>query len=94
MKPTEWDVCPHCGEEIKRGARACPHCGSDDDTGWSANRHLDGIDLGDSDFSYEELRQEEFGEVPPRPPVKLWVYLTALVILGLSVLGLIIMLKR
>lgn len=94
MKQTEWDVCPYCGGEIRRGARACPHCGSDEETGWSENRHLDGIDLGDDDFSYEEMRQEEFGGGPSRPPQKLWIYVTAVVILGLSVLGLLLVLRR
>jgi hypothetical protein len=94
MKQSEREVCLHCGEEIRRGARSCPHCGSDEETGWSENRHLDGIDLGDGDFSYEEMREREFGQEPSRPPQKLWIYVTALVILALSALGLILTLRR
>ncbi|MGA3052137.1 MAG: zinc ribbon domain-containing protein [Chitinispirillaceae bacterium] len=94
MKQLEGDFCPHCGEEIRRGAMSCPHCGSDEETGWSENRHLDGIDLGDDDFSYEEMLGKEFGKEPSRPPQKLWIYVTSLVILALSGLGLILMLRR
>jgi hypothetical protein len=94
MKHVEYDVCPHCGEQIRKGARACPHCGSDEETGWSENRYLDGIDLGTDDFSYEEMREEEFGEAPSRPPQKRWIYVTAVVILALGALGLVLMLRR
>ena len=52
--------CPHCGGEIKRSARACPHCGSDEETGWSSNTYLDGIDLPE-EASYEEILRNEFG---------------------------------
>lgn len=30
-------VCPHCGEDLKRGARFCPECGSDATTGWASD---------------------------------------------------------
>lgn len=53
--------CPHCGEEIKSNARSCPHCGSDDETGWSEQTYLDGVDIPDGD-SYEEIRRSEFDD--------------------------------
>lgn len=53
--------CPYCGEPINRNAKACPHCGSDEQTGWSNDTYLDGIDLPD-DVDYEELRRNEFSE--------------------------------
>ncbi len=51
--------CPYCGELIKKSAKACNHCGSDEQTGWSDNTYLDGIDLGE-DFNYDELEAKEF----------------------------------
>jgi len=46
MKPKDIP-CPFCGEEIPANSTVCPHCGSDEQTGWSEQRYLDGIDLGD-----------------------------------------------
>ena len=89
MKPDMTTTCPHCGEEIKRNAKACPHCGSDDQTGWSEQTYLDGIDLPDGD-SYEEIRRSEFGSASGRQIKKrVWIYMTALVILALFLLGLV-----
>ncbi len=59
MKKDDYVVCPHCGGEIKRSAKACPHCGSDEQTGWSERTYLDGIDIGD-DFDYDEMVGREF----------------------------------
>jgi hypothetical protein len=52
----DWVACPHCGERIRRDAKACRHCGSDERTGWSESTYLDGIDLpeeGDYDAGLE-----------------------------------------
>ena len=51
--------CPYCGEMIKRKSKACPHCGSDEQTGWSDDTYLDGIDIGD-DVDYDSLVEKEF----------------------------------
>ena len=56
--------CPHCGEMIKKNAKACPFCGSDEQTGWSEQTYLDTIDLGD-DVDYDELVSNEFPELAP-----------------------------
>ncbi len=42
-------------------SKACPHCGSDENTGWSEDRYLDGIDLPEEDDSYQQMREREFG---------------------------------
>lgn len=53
-------TCPVCGGEVKMKAKACPHCGSDENTGWSENTYLDGIDLYDEE-DYQETIRREFG---------------------------------
>ncbi len=62
----DYFVCPHCGAEVRRGARACPECGSDETTGWSedADKWTAGIPTGyaeDDEFDYEEFARREFG---------------------------------
>ena len=57
MKPS---ICPNCGGEVPRKAKACPHCGSDENTGWSENTYLDGIDLYDEE-DYQNTLRKEFG---------------------------------
>jgi uncharacterized membrane protein YvbJ len=52
--------CPNCGEAVPGNAKACPHCGSDENTGWSKNTCLDGLDLYD-DGDYRETLRREFG---------------------------------
>ncbi|GBU22101.1 hypothetical protein R80B4_02006 [Fibrobacteres bacterium R8-0-B4] len=54
-------VCPNCGAELPTNAKVCPNCGSDDNTGWSENTYLDGIDLPFDEDDYEEVRERELG---------------------------------
>jgi hypothetical protein len=44
-------VCPVCGTDVPRDAKACPECGADERSGWDeeATRY-DGLDLPDSAF--------------------------------------------
>jgi hypothetical protein len=56
----DWVACPHCGERIKRNAKACRHCGSDDSTGWSEATYLDGLDLPEAEDYDEGLEREGF----------------------------------
>jgi len=53
-------VCPNCGGDVPIRAKACPHCGSDENTGWSEDTYLDGIDLYD-ESDYEDFIHREFG---------------------------------
>lgn len=64
MSPRE---CPNCGAEVPPRAKACPECGSDDQTGWSEEAQLDGLDLPDDNFDYNEFVKEEFGSKTPVP---------------------------
>lgn len=49
----EYWSCPHCGAELKVGAKVCHNCGSDEDTGWSDMTYLDG-----ADWVHEEWQSE------------------------------------
>ena len=77
-------VCPNCGAELPRNAKACPDCGSDEDTGWSDSAAADNLGLPDQEFNYDEFVQEEFGgrQVKPRGIHWLW-WLVALLLIGL-----------
>ena len=55
------EICPHCGADVPRNARACPECGSDEKTGWSEEAHVDRLGLPDEKFDYYEFVKEEFG---------------------------------
>ena len=54
-------VCPNCGAEVPRNAKACPECGSDETTGWSETAYAGGLDLPDEEFDYDKFVAEEFG---------------------------------
>jgi hypothetical protein len=53
-------VCPVCGEDVPRGAKACPECGADERSGWQEDV-VDGLDLPDEEFDYEDFTRREFG---------------------------------
>ncbi len=91
MKTNQTFLCPACGGEVKKGARACPHCGSDERTGWSDQSYLDGIDLGD-DVDYNELREQEFPSAQPHRKKLSWVVIVAAILLVLAAAGFIRML--
>jgi len=63
----DWVACPHCGESIRRNARACKHCGSDERTGWSEDTYLDGIDLPEAGDYGDGLEAEGF-RAPAKTP--------------------------
>jgi ribosomal protein L40E len=67
MTKADWVVCPHCGGEIKRSAKACRHCGSDDSTGWSDDTYMDGIDLPEEGDYEDGLEAEGFRKTAARP---------------------------
>jgi|GEM_PF-2576671 len=58
-------VCPNGGGEVRQGAPVCPHCGSDENTGWSSQTYMDGIDLAETDF--DEVLKRDYG-VEMNPP--------------------------
>ncbi|HLP76552.1 MAG TPA: zinc ribbon domain-containing protein [Candidatus Paceibacterota bacterium] len=81
MRPPE--VCPNCGAEIPRNAKACPECGSDEDTGWSEEAHAGGLDLPDDNFDYDKFVEKEFGSKKPSPSGLPWFWwLVAVIVLA------------
>lgn len=62
------EICPNCGAEVPPRARACPECGADEQTGWSEEARVGGLDLPDESFDYNDFVKREFGgkSVVPR----------------------------
>ena len=76
-------VCPICGADVPHKARACPQCGADEQTGWSNQTYLDGIDMP-GDESYSELVEKEFGAGGvKRTPWQIIVAVIACILLGI-----------
>ena len=61
------EICPNCGAEVPPKARACPECGADEQTGWSDEARVDGLDLPDENFDYNDFVKREFGGKSPVP---------------------------
>jgi len=60
-RPTTPEVCPVCGEDVPRDARACPECGADHNSGWKEDANIGGgIDLPEQDFNYDDFVKQEF----------------------------------
>ena len=77
------ETCPNCGAEVPRNARACPECGSDEQTGWSEETHVDGLDLPEEKFDYEDFVEREFGSKSPVPHGIHWFWwVIAVLVLG------------
>ncbi|HRT57260.1 MAG TPA: zinc ribbon domain-containing protein [Candidatus Paceibacterota bacterium] len=82
------DVCPNCGAAVPPGARACPECGSDEQTGWSDEARVGGLDLPDEEFDYEDFAKREFGhnEVVPRGIHWFWWGVALALLAGIALL--------
>ena len=78
------EVCPVCGEDVPRGSLACPECGADHNSGWRADS-MDGLDLPDADFDYDEFVRREFSPGIKPPGMKLVWWITAIVLLALCI---------
>lgn len=77
------EVCPQCGEDVPRNARACPECGADEQTGWKEDSYVtDGV-LPDDEFDYDKFCDEEFGSGPRKQGLQ-WLWWAVAVILLLA----------
>jgi len=56
------EICPNCGADVPPGAKACPECGADEQTGWSEEARVGGLDLPDAKFDYDDFVEQEFAE--------------------------------
>jgi len=68
------EICPNCGAEVPRDAKACPECGSDERTGWSETAYASHLNLPDEDFDHDEFVKREFGANPVKPPGLSWLW--------------------
>jgi hypothetical protein len=85
-KPETPKVCPVCGEDVPRGALACPECGADHNSGWREDaERYDGLDLPE-EFNYEEFTRKEFGSSAKPPGISAVWWVTAIVVLALTLL--------
>lgn len=84
------DICPNCGSELSRRAKACPECGADEQTGWKEEATAQRLGLPDDDFDYDEFVKEEFGEksggVKPKGIGWLWWIVAILVLVAFTFL--------
>ena len=85
-RPEAPGVCPVCGEDVPRGARACPECGADHNSGWRQDAEsYDGLDLPDDNFDYDEFVRREFpSKVRPQGIKTIW-WITAILVLLISI---------
>jgi uncharacterized membrane protein YvbJ len=76
------EVCPNCGAEVPRDAKACPECGSDEKTGWSESAYASKLGLPDEEFNYDAFVKEEFGDAKkPRGVSWFWWVIAVLLVL-------------
>ncbi|MHA3771668.1 zinc-ribbon domain-containing protein [Verrucomicrobiota bacterium sgz303538] len=76
------EICPVCGEDVPRNAKACPECGADERTGWKEGAMEEsGLDLPDEEFDCDKFVSEEFGQGPKKTPVQWFWWLIAVILL-------------
>jgi uncharacterized membrane protein YvbJ len=68
------EICPNCGAEVPRNAKACPECGSDEQTGWSEETNADGLGLTEEKFDYDDYVKREFGAKQVLPHGVSWFW--------------------
>lgn len=83
-RPVSTFTCPHCGANVPSTAHACPECGSDDDTGWSEDHYIGGLDLPDDDYDDVDDRPSESRMGLPKWAIALAAGLLILMFLRLS----------
>lgn len=92
-KPKTPEVCPVCGEDVPPRALACPECGADHKSGWREDAGSGSVDLPDEDFNYDEFVEKEFGNSAKSLGIKPIWWITAIVVLALTVLTWILSLR-
>ena len=78
------EICPNCGTEVPREAKACPECGADENTGWSETAYANSLGLPDEEFDYDDFVKEEFGSGAAKPHGISWLWwVVAILLIGL-----------
>ena len=80
------EICPNCGAEVPPKARACPECGADEQTGWSEEARVGGLDLPDENFDYNDFVKREFGGPSPVPRGIRWFWWVIAVLVAAGLL--------
>ncbi len=44
------EICPNCGADVPRNAKACPGCGADEKTGWSDSAYAGNLGIPGREF--------------------------------------------
>ena len=94
-------ICPGCGAEVRVGGAGCPRClppggrpsrharqrtDQRERHSWEQDQRLDGLDLPDDDFNYDDFVAREFGKAPHRRMRIRWYWwATAIVLLMLMI---------
>jgi len=88
MNTNEKVPCPYCGEMIPKNAQSCSFCGSDEQTGWSDQTYLDGIDIDtEKENTYHDLVTREFSNKNNFHPLwKSWRVITGFLLIVLFIL--------
>jgi hypothetical protein len=84
------EVCPNCGAEVPRDARACPECGADEETGWSETAYASSLNLPDENFDYAEFVKNEFDPEPIKPRGLSWFWWAVALLLAAGMLFLLL----
>jgi uncharacterized membrane protein YvbJ len=84
------EVCPNCGAQVPRNAKACPGCGADENTSWSETAYASNLNLPDEEFDYDDFMKEEFGSRSLKPRGIRWLWwLVAILLIGLFLYSLL-----
>jgi hypothetical protein len=71
------EICPNCGADVPRNAKACPGCGADENAGWADDaQQATAADLGlpEEDFDYNDFVKREFEGEGLKPRGLHWVW--------------------
>jgi hypothetical protein len=85
------EICPNCGAEVPKSAKACPECGADEETGWAEDAYAGGLNLPDEEFDYDAYVKREFENDDPGRKKIPWYYIAAA---GLIIVGFLIWVLR
>lgn len=74
-------ICPTCGREVRVGG-VCAGCAGKSRKprprpkrkSWEEDGHVDGLDLPDDDFDYQDFIAREFGKSPHRRTGVKWYW--------------------